>query len=94
MTAGRIALIGINRPPYEQPKRRSLSPTHRSPAIPRPPPLTGEVPSPINPLSGCAFRTRCPYAVERCAAERPELRPHDGRSVACHRVEEIPYQAL
>lgn len=36
--------------------------------------------------NGCAFRTRCPFAIERCAAERPELRPASpGRSVACHR---------
>lgn len=36
--------------------------------------------------SGCAFRTRCPFAVEQCAVERPELRPvSPGRSAACHR---------
>ena len=51
--------------------------------------LKGEIPSPLNPPSGCAFRTRCPFAIERCAAERPEPRLFDGRMVACHRVEEI-----
>jgi oligopeptide/dipeptide ABC transporter ATP-binding protein len=47
--------------------------------------LTGEVPDPMDGPSGCVFRTRCPYAVERCAAERPiarEVAP--GRVTACH----------
>jgi dipeptide transport system ATP-binding protein len=46
--------------------------------------LKGELPSPLNPPSGCVFSSRCPYAVERCRAERPLPRPVDGRIVACH----------
>lgn len=49
--------------------------------------LKGEVPSPLNPPSGCAFRNRCPLAAEICAEQTPELKPFgDARShkVACH----------
>ena len=47
--------------------------------------LQGDVPSPINPPSGCHFHTRCPYAVERCRAETPPLREvKPGQLVACH----------
>ena len=53
--------------------------------------LSGEIPSPIDPPSGCRFHTRCPYACERCRAEAPELRPVSGRLVACHRVGELDF---
>ena len=47
--------------------------------------LRGEVPSPINPPSGCRFHPRCPIATELCAREQPELRPMThGDLVACH----------
>ncbi|RVB71694.1 MULTISPECIES: dipeptide ABC transporter ATP-binding protein [unclassified Mesorhizobium] len=48
-------------------------------------PMEGEVPSPVNPPSGCAFHPRCPLAVERCRIDVPPLVPMaDGRVVACH----------
>ena len=51
--------------------------------------LSGELPSPLSPPSGCVFHTRCPYAKDRCAVEIPvQMRLNDGRQVACHGVEE------
>ena len=63
----------------------SVDPAHRQTAIA----VKGELPSPLNPPSGCAFHKRCPYATERCSTERPELRPFDGHIVACHHAESI-----
>lgn len=47
--------------------------------------LKGDVPSPINPPSGCRFHTRCPYVFDRCRIEEPQLRSTEGEQwVACH----------
>ena len=51
--------------------------------------LQGELPSPLNPPSGCTFHQRCPYAVDRCRVEAPQLREVDARLVSCHRAEEV-----
>ncbi len=51
-------------------------------------PVAGEVPSPLDPPSGCSFHPRCPFANERCKVERPEALPIDGGTVACHAIEE------
>ena len=48
--------------------------------------IQGELPSPLNPPSGCAFHKRCPLAEPRCSQEAPELRELGGRQIACHVV--------
>ena len=54
--------------------------------------LKGDVPSPINPPSGCKFHTRCPFVFDRCKVEEPELRmvgSETGHVAACH-LDEVP----
>ncbi len=73
-----IGLLGSV--PVPDPK---LSRNRRVPAI------VGELPSPINPPSGCRFRTRCAFATEICAKETPQLQAFGRtRAVACHHTEE------
>ena len=51
--------------------------------------LEGDIPSPVNPPSGCRFHTRCPIAFDRCKVEIPAFRNYNGHWVACHKVEEL-----
>lgn len=52
--------------------------------------LRGDLPSPLSPPSGCAFRNRCPYAAEVCAQSIPPLASLEGgREVACHRIDAV-----
>ncbi len=79
-TIALLSAIPIPDPDVEARKRRII--------------LTGDIPSPINPPSGCRFHTRCPIAFERCKIEVPpltEYRPH--HFAACHWVEEHGGQA-
>jgi len=96
MYLGRVVEIGKADVLYRRPRHpytRALldaipvpDPSRRR--MPRP--LTGDVPSPLSPPSGCHFRTRCPHAVEACAKIRPELRPvGEGQFVACIRDDVI-----
>jgi len=57
-------------------------------------PVAGEVPNPLDPPSGCAFNPRCPFARDKCRAERPALLPFEGAAVACHGIHEgwVPIQ--
>ncbi|MBI4560778.1 MAG: dipeptide ABC transporter ATP-binding protein [Candidatus Rokubacteria bacterium] len=52
--------------------------------------LSGEVPSPLRPPTGCRFHPRCPYVMPRCSEEEPLLLPQSGRRVACHLYDAAP----
>ena len=93
MYLGRIVEIA----PRRETVRKPAASVHRGAALggagarSRPPVkqariiLQGDVPSPINPPSGCRFHTRCPYVFDRCRVESPELREvAPGHHVACH----------
>jgi peptide/nickel transport system ATP-binding protein len=70
-TAGLLATIPVPDPTTERAKKGAA--------------IRGELPSPVNPPSGCRFRTRCQFAQERCAAEEPKLRSFGpGHVAACH----------
>jgi dipeptide transport system ATP-binding protein len=87
--ARKATLFGTPRHPYT---RALLASTPRIDARARQAhqALTGELPSPLNPPSGCAFHKRCPFAVARCQVDVPVLEDlGGGQRVACHRVHEI-----
>ncbi|WP_220812063.1 peptide ABC transporter ATP-binding protein [Pseudomonas paralcaligenes] len=95
MYLGRAVETGPAGPIYERPLHPytrallSATPTLRpNPDRPRIA-IAGELPNPLDPPPGCAFHKRCPHATERCRVEVPELRPVDGRQVACHHTEAI-----
>jgi peptide/nickel transport system ATP-binding protein len=79
-TAGLIAAVPEPDPSLEASKRKIA--------------IAGELPSPINPPSGCRFRTRCPAAQKLCAEEEPPLRVfHPGHVAACHFPLQQPMEA-
>ncbi|MBV9719984.1 MAG: dipeptide ABC transporter ATP-binding protein [Candidatus Eremiobacteraeota bacterium] len=74
-TQALLSAIPIPDPAVEQRRKRIV--------------LTGDIPSPVNPPSGCRFHTRCPVAFDRCVVEEPPLREYAaGHFAACHWVEE------
>jgi peptide/nickel transport system ATP-binding protein len=82
--AGRRKIFTSPRHPYTK-ALLSAVPVPEPGATRNPMILKGDVPSPINPPSGCRFHTRCPYVFDRCLTEEPELRSTgEGQWVACH----------
>jgi dipeptide transport system ATP-binding protein len=74
--------------PYTQALLSATPTIHPDPSKPKIK-ISGELPNPLSPPSGCAFHQRCPHASERCQVERPVLRLLDARQVACHHAELI-----
>jgi oligopeptide/dipeptide ABC transporter ATP-binding protein len=92
MYLGRLVELAPTRALFQKPRHPYTEALFRAAPIPDPTlrrarlTLRGEVPSPLAPPSGCVFRTRCPYAVPRCAESRPPLRAvGPGHATACIR---------
>lgn len=97
MYLGKIAEIGLRQEVFKSPKHPYTvalmsaipvpDPKHKmKKQIPR-----GEIPSPINPPSGCRFHPRCPYAFDRCSKEEPGMtRISETHYVACHLLDDRP----
>ena len=96
MYLGHIVEVGDSKELYENPMHPYTQALLSAVPVPDPEAgkareritLPGELPSPLDPPSGCPFRTRCPHAMDRCAQAMPQLREVNGRQVACHRYDE------
>jgi peptide/nickel transport system ATP-binding protein len=92
MYLGKICEVGAPDALYQHPLHPYTAGLLASIPVPDPnvkpeerPALAGEIPSPVAPPSGCRFRTRCPKAQDKCAAEEPQIREMTpGQFVACH----------
>ncbi len=90
MYLGRIVEIGDKETIYRRPLHPYTEALLAAVPVPRPgrprrrAAVQGEIPSPMNPPTGCAFHPRCPMATDRCRVEMPVLRQVDDRNVACH----------
>lgn len=99
MYLGKIVEIGEKTSIFENPKHPYTKALLSAIPVPDPTnekthiPLRGDVPSPINPPSGCRFHTRCPFSQDKCKEEEPLLQSYDlmgeSHQAACHFVEEI-----
>ena len=89
-TADAQALFASPQHPYSR-ALLSAIPVPRPQAKRRRIVLEGEMPSALDPPSGCRFHTRCPHVIERCLIERPQLiADAAGHATACHRTAELP----
>ena len=79
-------VFGVARHPYTQLLLDSMLPLDPRMRDRKRRTLEGEPPSPVDPPSGCVFRTRCPYATKLCANEEPSLRLKGNAKVACHHL--------
>ncbi|WP_425064358.1 ABC transporter ATP-binding protein [Reyranella sp.] len=90
MYLGRIVEIGDKETIYRRPLHPYTEALLAAVPVPRPgrprhrAAVQGEIPSPMNPPTGCAFHPRCPLATDRCRTEMPVLRAVADREVACH----------
>jgi peptide/nickel transport system ATP-binding protein len=91
MYLGKLCEIGPSGAVYEKPWHPYTEALLEAVPVPdpsvaiEPMAVGGELPSPLSPPSGCRFRTRCPFARERCAEEEPQMREvGPGHYVACH----------
>lgn len=97
MYLGKIAEVADKRTLFERPQHPYTKALLSAIPIPDPTvtrtrvPLRGDVPSPINPPAGCPFHTRCPFVMDRCREELPQMHRLDREQhVACHLVEDGP----